>query len=137
MTESIPDVGVIETMKPQAEQNQRTAAPVDVPEWLTSKYVVAVARPRARHRRNSADFSVVDTAPFLKACSLCKRRLGPGRDIFMYRGEMAFCSLECRQQRMNYNERKEKCSLSSMKKDTPSVSTGNDSSSSGETVAAA
>lgn len=35
------------------------------------------------HRRNSADF--VDTAHFLRACSLCKRRLFPGRDIYMYR----------------------------------------------------
>lgn len=35
------------------------------------------------HRRNSADY--VDTAHFLRACSLCKRRLFPGRDIYMYR----------------------------------------------------
>lgn len=35
------------------------------------------------HRRNSVDF--VDTAHFLRACSLCKRRLFPGRDIYMYR----------------------------------------------------
>ena len=34
-------------------------------------------------RRNSVDF--VDTAHFLRACSLCKRRLFPGRDIYMYR----------------------------------------------------
>ncbi|KAM0936334.1 putative Zf-FLZ domain-containing protein [Dioscorea sansibarensis] len=137
MTEFVPDVGVIETTKPPAEQNQRTASPADVPEWLNSRYVAAVATPRAANRRSSADFTVVETAPFLKACGLCKRRLGPGRDIFMYRGEMAFCSLECRQQQMNYDERKEKCSLSSMKNDTPSVTTGTDSSGSGETVAAA
>lgn len=41
------------------------------------------ARP---HRRNSADFSAaVETAAFLHACGLCNRRLGPGRDTFMYR----------------------------------------------------
>lgn len=34
-------------------------------------------------RRNSADS--VETAHFLRACSLCKRRLIPGRDIYMYR----------------------------------------------------
>lgn len=34
-------------------------------------------------RRRSADF--VGTAHFLRACSLCKRQLIPGRDIYMYR----------------------------------------------------
>ncbi|KAL2527388.1 Protein of unknown function (DUF581) [Abeliophyllum distichum] len=34
-------------------------------------------------RRNLADS--VETAHFLRACSLCKRRLIPGRDIYMYR----------------------------------------------------
>lgn len=36
-------------------------------------------------RRNSADFVNMETASFLKACGLCKRRLAPGRDIFIYR----------------------------------------------------
>lgn len=39
--------------------------------------------PTTRNRRKSADF--VETANFLKACFLCKRRLIPGRDIYMYR----------------------------------------------------
>lgn len=34
-------------------------------------------------RRGSGDF--LETAPFLRACGLCNRRLGPGRDIYMYR----------------------------------------------------
>lgn len=34
-------------------------------------------------RRSSGDF--LETAPFLRACGLCNRRLGPGRDIYMYR----------------------------------------------------
>ncbi|XP_028771897.1 FCS-Like Zinc finger 6 [Neltuma alba] len=58
------------------------------------------------HRRHSADF--VETADFLRACFLCKRRLVPGRDIYMYRGDSAFCSLECRQKQMIQDERKEK-----------------------------
>jgi len=36
-------------------------------------------------RRNSADFSAAETAAFLRSCGLCNRRLGPGRDTFMYR----------------------------------------------------
>lgn len=34
-------------------------------------------------RRHSSDF--VDTPHFLRACALCKGRLAPGRDIYMYR----------------------------------------------------
>jgi len=80
------------------------------------------------------------TAAFLKACGLCNRRLGPGHDTFIYRGEVAFCSQECREQQIEYDERMEQtCSLTSIK-EAPSVSgaSGSDQSGSGgETVAAA
>ncbi|KAK4483961.1 hypothetical protein RD792_011172 [Penstemon davidsonii] len=117
----------------------------------------ASSRP---HRRNSGDFG--ETANFLRVCSLCKRRLIPGRDIYMYRilqvayctriprvsdaypyprstgyctgpffgvsvqpriGDTAFCSLECRQQQMTQDERKEKCSLPSKTKETATTTT--------------
>ncbi|KAG1366490.1 FCS-Like Zinc finger 5 [Cocos nucifera] len=94
-------------------------------EELEARYLEAMVPPRRTgNRRNSGDFGVVEVASFLKACSLCKRRLGPGRDTFMYRGDIAFCSLECRQQQMNLDERKEKCSLTSMKDMTPAPATG-------------
>nr|DAD21898.1 TPA_asm: hypothetical protein HUJ06_023361 [Nelumbo nucifera] len=44
--------------------------------------LLATVSPR-NPRRNSAD--LVQTAHFLRACGLCKRRLAPGRDIYMYR----------------------------------------------------
>ncbi|THF96384.1 hypothetical protein TEA_026376 [Camellia sinensis var. sinensis] len=59
----------------------------------------ATAVSPRNHRRNLADF--VETPHFLRSCFLCKRRLVPGRDIFMYKGDSAFCSLECRHQQMN------------------------------------
>ncbi|KAK6130698.1 hypothetical protein DH2020_035552 [Rehmannia glutinosa] len=92
------------------------------------RYLVsaAVVSPKPQ-RRNSAD--LVQIANFLRVCSLCKRRLIPGRDIYMYRytythiciyfsnshslGDSAFCSLECRQQKMTQDERKENCSSAS------------------------
>ncbi|KAJ9673782.1 hypothetical protein PVL29_023373 [Vitis rotundifolia] len=89
---------------------------------------LSVVSPR-NPRRSSADF--VDNSHFLRACCLCKRRLVSGRDIYMYRGDSAFCSLECRQQQMNQDERKEKCSLASKKEGTASTA-----GSEGETVAA-
>ncbi|KAL2317724.1 hypothetical protein Fmac_031600 [Flemingia macrophylla] len=67
-------------------------------------------------RRHSSHHFVDPTPHFLRACSLCLRPLVPGRDIYMYRGDTAFCSLECRQQRMNQDERKEKFVMASKKK---------------------
>ncbi|WCJ44517.1 hypothetical protein M5689_025180 [Euphorbia peplus] len=86
---------------------------------LDQRFVAALS-PRITHRRASADFS--ETAHFLRACSLCKRRLVPGRDIYMYRGDSAFCSQECREQQMNNDEKKEKCSfLATMKEPATAV----------------
>ncbi|XP_052202489.1 FCS-Like Zinc finger 6 [Diospyros lotus] len=76
---------------------------------------LATSTASQNHRRNSTDF--IDTAHFLRACSLCKRRLISGRDIYMYRGDSAFCSLECRQQQMAQDERKERSFLASKMKE--------------------
>ncbi|KAM7514600.1 hypothetical protein LguiA_004183 [Lonicera macranthoides] len=83
-------------------------------------------------RRNLVD--VVGSGHFLRCCSLCKRRLVPGHDIYMYRGDSAFCSLECRQQQIIQDEKKEKCSLASKKEVNHSTS---DASSNGETATVA
>ncbi|XP_024971352.1 uncharacterized protein LOC112510243 [Cynara cardunculus var. scolymus] len=83
------------------------------------------------HRRNSADF--METAHFLRACHLCKRRLIPGRDIFMYRGDSAFCSLDCREKQMNQDEKKDVCSMASNKRNTHVATTSSNAS---ETLAA-
>lgn len=52
------------------------------------------------------------------------------------RGEVAFCSLECRQQQMNLDEQREKCSPTSMK-DTPSPTDDTEQSGNGGTATAA
>lgn len=67
---------------------------------------LAMVSPRNQRRTNSRDF--METADFLRTCGLCKRRLAAGRDIYMYRGDTAFCSLECREEQMKQDERKEK-----------------------------
>ncbi|KAL0368802.1 UNVERIFIED_CONTAM: FCS-Like Zinc finger 5 [Sesamum calycinum] len=102
---------------------------------LDQRYAASSAAPASTRpqRRNSADF--VGTANFLRVCSLCKRRLVPGRDIYMYRGDSAFCSLECREQQMTQDERKEKCSWAT-KKDSASAAAGSQVSATGGTVAA-
>ncbi|KAL8100381.1 hypothetical protein AgCh_032584 [Apium graveolens] len=78
---------------------------------------------------------------FLDQCFLCKRRLLPCRDIFMYQGDRAFCSEECRctqifmdeQTEMNKktttktaspknSNRREKCSLAAMRSSASATS---------------
>ncbi|KAJ4966554.1 hypothetical protein NE237_018403 [Protea cynaroides] len=115
---------------PAIKRNQLGVGPTDGFDYR----LMATVSPRTTVRKNLNDY--VATAHFLRACNLCKRRLCPGRDIYMYRGDSAFCSLECRQQQMNKDERKEKCGLAS-KKDAPMAAGSESSPSKGETMAAA
>ncbi|XP_073276292.1 FCS-Like Zinc finger 8-like isoform X1 [Primulina huaijiensis] len=51
---------------------------------------------------------------FLSFCYNCKRNLGQGKDIYMYRGEKAFCSSDCRDKEMMLEEEE---GLESMERD--------------------
>ncbi|XP_073274163.1 FCS-Like Zinc finger 3-like [Primulina huaijiensis] len=54
---------------------------------------------------------------FLDSCSLCNRQLSHNTDIFMYRGNMPFCSQECRQEQIEMEEANERrLKLSSSKR---------------------
>ncbi|EFJ07945.1 hypothetical protein SELMODRAFT_429299 [Selaginella moellendorffii] len=44
----------------------------------------------------------------LRFCCLCKREIVYGRDIYMYRGIQAFCSLDCRDQQITNDEKQER-----------------------------
>ncbi|XP_065848580.1 FCS-Like Zinc finger 14-like [Euphorbia lathyris] len=61
---------------------------------------LAPARPPAA--------SLYPTSDFLSSCHLCLKKLH-GKDIYMYRGEKAFCSNECRSRQIMNDERKEQC----------------------------
>ncbi|RID54831.1 hypothetical protein BRARA_G02122 [Brassica rapa] len=86
-------------VEPYVSNGQLVAAAVD-------QRLLAMVSPRGNLRRHSGDF--FDAGHFLRSCSLCERLLVPGRDIYMYRGDTAFCSLDCRQQQMAQDEWKEK-----------------------------
>lgn len=47
--------------------------------------------------------SITSPGNFLSFCHHCKKQLGLGKDIYMYRGEKAFCSQECRSQEMLFD----------------------------------
>ncbi|XP_019430225.1 PREDICTED: uncharacterized protein LOC109337656 [Lupinus angustifolius] len=44
---------------------------------------------------------------FLKTCSLCNKQLSPDKDIYMYRGDEGFCSVECRNKQIVLDEMRE------------------------------
>ncbi|XP_058727932.1 FCS-Like Zinc finger 15-like [Vicia villosa] len=71
---------------------------------------------------------------FLELCFLCRTRLLPGKDIYMYKGDRAFCSVECRckqifmdEEESNNNIQNENCyyaAISSSLSSTSSSSKG-------------
>ncbi|MCE3050969.1 hypothetical protein HAX54_048622 [Datura stramonium] len=63
---------------------------------------------------HGGDTAKFRTADFLNSCFLCKKQL-QGLDIFMYRGEKAFCSAECRCTQISMDEHKEKYGSGAMK----------------------
>ncbi|CAH8304364.1 unnamed protein product [Eruca vesicaria subsp. sativa] len=67
------------------------------------------------HKRNERKHcgikSSLPSSSFLGSCGFCKRRLAPGRDIYMYKGDAAFCSVECREQQMVHDEGKARNSV--------------------------
>ncbi|XVF66196.1 hypothetical protein PTKIN_Ptkin10aG0016100 [Pterospermum kingtungense] len=71
---------------------------------------------------------------FLEQCFLCKQKLLPGKDIYMYRGDKAFCSVECRCRQIFMDEeetlKRHKCSLAAVKPSTSASSSASASSSS-------
>ncbi|KAL6641986.1 hypothetical protein ACP70R_020167 [Stipagrostis hirtigluma subsp. patula] len=51
------------------------------------------------HPRPSANMQM-QSLNFLQYCGSCNRALGPEVDIYIYKGESAFCSVECREKGM-------------------------------------
>ncbi|KAJ8751113.1 hypothetical protein K2173_016294 [Erythroxylum novogranatense] len=64
--------------------------------------------PQRSPARVDDDVSFYPTSDFLSSCNLCRKKLH-GKDIYMYRGEEAFCSPECRSRQIMKDERKEQC----------------------------
>ncbi|KAL2932945.1 Protein MARD1 [Bienertia sinuspersici] len=44
---------------------------------------------------------------FLKSCHLCNKPLSPDKDVYMYRGDQGFCSVECRNRQIMLDDMKE------------------------------
>ncbi|KMZ67452.1 hypothetical protein ZOSMA_267G00050 [Zostera marina] len=67
---------------------------------------------------------------FLEECYLCKAEFDGKSDIFMYRGEMGFCSEECRNEQIEIEEEKERIMMKKMKASSRKKKSNSSSSSS-------
>lgn len=78
------------------------------------------------------DFTAYPDTDFLSSCHLCKKKLH-GKDIYMYRGEKAFCSKECRYRQIVKDEHKDKCSSEASRSAASSLDVSNSPCSNGQT----
>lgn len=62
---------------------------------------------------------------FLSCCYFCKKKLEEGKDIYMYRGEKAFCSWDCRLEEISIEEEQEK-SITDAPRETTKSESGDD-----------
>ncbi|KAL9353519.1 hypothetical protein Peur_056199 [Populus x canadensis] len=89
-------------------------------------------------RNHSPRFSF-PVPTFLDQCFFCGQKLSPGKDIYMYKGDRGFCSVECRCRQIFLDEeetlRKENCSFAAMKPTGASASASASAKSTSSTAA--
>ncbi|KAL6873918.1 hypothetical protein ACP4OV_014000 [Aristida adscensionis] len=82
------------------------AAATTVPEMeeeAEERYVKVGARFfRVKPTRGGA--AAMARLHYLGSCYLCKKSIACNRDVFMYKGDAAFCSEECREEQMGMDE---------------------------------
>ncbi|KAF9605450.1 hypothetical protein IFM89_017469 [Coptis chinensis] len=66
------------------------------PQVINKTITIKPSRPSLTPSLTSYPSSPLPAITFLESCFLCKQRLLPGKDIYMYKGDRAFCSVECR-----------------------------------------
>ncbi|XP_034588915.1 uncharacterized protein [Setaria viridis] len=82
-----------------------TAAVMPVPETMEEERYVQVASRffRVKPGGGGGD-GCTASLHYLGSCFLCKESIACNRDVFMYKGDAAFCSDDCRQEQMAMDE---------------------------------
>lgn len=74
----------VQTLSPRKSKLVAVDEHRQVHHGLLDQRLLAMVSPRGTQRRHSEDYST-HARDFLRCCSLCKRHLVSGRDIYMYR----------------------------------------------------
>ncbi|KAG2316472.1 hypothetical protein Bca4012_067340 [Brassica carinata] len=95
------------------------------PHQVVNKSAVMVTAVSSDLRRGNCYLS----CGFLEHCFLCRKKLLPANDIYMYKGDRAFCSVDCRSKQIIMDEeeeslRRETCSSTAVKTTTSDSSSG-------------
>uniref|UniRef100_A0A0A9D4I8 FLZ-type domain-containing protein n=1 Tax=Arundo donax TaxID=35708 RepID=A0A0A9D4I8_ARUDO len=82
---------------------ETTTAAMAVPEMEEEERYVKVASRFFRVKPRGGGGAMA-RLHYLESCFLCKKSIACNCDIFMYKGDAAFCSEECRQDQMDMDE---------------------------------
>ncbi|PSS07284.1 hypothetical protein CEY00_Acc17625 [Actinidia chinensis var. chinensis] len=74
---------------------------------LVVKPCLKLKKPTFQTNRFMDPSSGYCESSFLKSCHLCKTNLSLDKDVYMYRGDLGFCSLECRNRQIYLDDMKE------------------------------
>ncbi|GMI93651.1 hypothetical protein HRI_003034400 [Hibiscus trionum] len=69
-----------------------------------------ISLPDSRNRHGSScgsRSSPADESCFLKSCQLCRKKLSLDKEVYMYRGDQGFCSIDCRERQIVLDEMEE------------------------------
>ncbi|CAD6252386.1 unnamed protein product [Miscanthus lutarioriparius] len=104
-TAAMAGLGVLEARTTTAQQKQQQLRPTEVPASRTPSPVV-IRRACMSHKLALAPMLVpsLPSWSFLQRCFLCQRELTEGMDIYIYRGDRAFCSKSCRCRHMTEDD---------------------------------
>ncbi|EEF28375.1 FCS-Like Zinc finger 17 [Ricinus communis] len=72
-----------------------------------SNVVTKSAMRKAPHHRHRRPHHQSTESCYLKTCHLCNKNLSLDKDIYMYRGDQGFCSIECRNRQIVLDEMRE------------------------------
>ncbi|KAK3151858.1 hypothetical protein QOZ80_3AG0251640 [Eleusine coracana subsp. coracana] len=111
-------LGILAALEAQPASIARRAARLEVSELgCSGRCATSLCGGGGSSSARSAG-TAFRVAEFLSCCDMCRRPLD-GKDIFMYRGERAFCSMECRYHAIVTDEdkdRKRRAGAASIKK---------------------
>nr|XP_004508200.1 FCS-Like Zinc finger 15-like [Cicer arietinum] len=104
---------VLESQKSSINNNNKTHQIINkttmMLNTINNKTSSPISYPSSNHH------SHFQASNFLEQCFLCKKRLLLGKDIYMYKGDRAFCSVDCRCKQILTDEeeaiQKQNCSL--------------------------
>ncbi|KAE8719959.1 putative Senescence-associated protein 21 [Hibiscus syriacus] len=66
-----------------------------------------ISLPGSRNHRRRSRSPPADESFFLKSCQLCHKKLSLEKEVYMYRGDQGFCSIDCRERQIVLDEMRE------------------------------